>query len=111
MAKVIAVSVSIPRLVDIGGRPVSTSIVRDPYEGALFFGRDGPVGNRTAVHTEHVLATMSENYDYWTRQRGENLTLSGLSEHTLRIGDRLAVGASAVFEVTSPRIPCNGNLS
>jgi uncharacterized protein len=118
MAKVIAVSVSIPRLVDIGGRPMSTSIVRDPHEGALFFDRGGPVGNRTAVHTEPVLATIAENYDFWTRQLGvareawppcfwgENLTLSGLSEHTLRVGDRLAIGASAVFEVTSPRIPC-----
>jgi ferredoxin-NADP reductase/MOSC domain-containing protein YiiM len=118
MAKVIAVSVSIPRVVDIGGRPMTTSIVRDPYPGALLFDRGGPVGNRTAVHTEDVLATISENYDFWTRELGvareawphcfwgENLTLSGLSEHTLRIGDRLAIGTTARFEVTSPRIPC-----
>jgi ferredoxin-NADP reductase/MOSC domain-containing protein YiiM len=118
MAKVIAVSVSIPRVVDIGGRPMSTSIVRAPYPGALRFDRGGPVGNGTAVHTEDVLATISENYDFWTRELGvareawppcfwgENLTLSGLSEHTLRIGDRLAIGATAMLEVTSPRIPC-----
>src|SRR5882757_144294 len=118
MAKVIAVSVSIPRVVDMGGRPMTTSIVRDPYPGALRFDRGGPVGNRTAVHTEDVLATISENYDFWTRELGvareawppcfwgENLTLSGLNEHTLRIGDRLAIGATAILEVTSPRIPC-----
>ncbi|MDP9051678.1 MAG: MOSC domain-containing protein, partial [Acidobacteriota bacterium] len=118
MAKVIAVSVSIPQVVDIGGRPMTTSIVRDPYPGALRFDRGGPVGNRTAVHTEHALATISENYDFWTRELGvareawppcfwgENLTVSGLSEHTLRIGDRLTIGATAVLEVTSPRIPC-----
>jgi uncharacterized protein len=118
MAKVIAVSVSIPRMVDMGGRPMMTSIVRDPYPGALRFDRGGPLGNRTAVHTEDVLATVSENYDFWTRELGvareawppcfwgENLTLSGLSEHTLRIGDRLSIGAEAKLEITSPRIPC-----
>jgi MOSC domain-containing protein YiiM len=36
---------------------------------------------------------------------GENLTVEGLSEGTLRPGDRLAVG-SAVLEVTQPRLPC-----
>lgn len=97
---------------------MTTSIVRAPYPGALRFDRGGPAGNRTAVHTEDVLATISENYEFWTRELGvareawppcfwgENLTLSGLSEHTLRIGDRLLIGASAVLEVTSPRIPC-----
>ncbi|MGH8138547.1 MAG: MOSC domain-containing protein [Steroidobacteraceae bacterium] len=118
MATVIAVSISTPRVVDIGGRPTTTSIVRDPYPGALRFERGGPVGNRTAVHTEDALVTISESYDFWTRELGvareawpdcfwgENLTIRGLSEHTLRIGDRLAIGASALFEVTSPRIPC-----
>ena len=60
----------------------------------------------------------SENYDYWTAHLGierdawpnvfwgENLTLSGVNEDRLRIGDRLSIGGTAVFEVTSPRIPC-----
>lgn len=118
MPVVTAVSTAMPQTVEIHGRPMLTSIVRSPHPGPLMFEATGPVGNRTAVHTEHVLATVAENYDYWTAQLGieraawppsfwgENLTLSGLDENTLRVGDRLKIGASAEFEVTSPRIPC-----
>jgi MOSC domain-containing protein YiiM len=107
-----------PRLVEVHGRPILTSIIRDPAAGAVKFGYGGPEGNRTAVHTEEVLATVSENYDHWARELGvpreswpyaywgENLTISGVNEHRLRIGDRLTIGKSAIFEVTSPRIPC-----
>ncbi|HVW69013.1 MAG TPA: MOSC domain-containing protein [Steroidobacteraceae bacterium] len=118
MQKVIAVSRATPRWIEIGGRPVETSIVRDPSSVPLLFGPDGPEGNRTAVHTEHVLAFSAEHYDYWTRRLGiererwawchwgENLTVAGIDEHHLRVGDILRIGPSAVFEVTSPRIPC-----
>ncbi len=36
---------------------------------------------------------------------GENLTLEGVSEDTVHIGDRFAVG-SATLVVTQPRLPC-----
>ena len=118
MPVVRAVSSSRPRHIEIHGRPVLTSIVREPAAAPIHFGLGGPEGNQTAVHTEDVLATVSENYDYWTAHLrirrdawpdafwGENLTLSGVSEHRLRIGDRLRIGPNAVFDVTSPRIPC-----
>jgi ferredoxin-NADP reductase/MOSC domain-containing protein YiiM len=118
MPKVIAVSRALPRWIEIGGRPVETSIVRDASPVPLVFGPDGPEENRTAVHTEHVLAFPAEHYDYWAKRLGvardawrwchwgENLTLAGIDEHRLRVGDLVRVGASAVFEVTSPRIPC-----
>ena len=115
---VCAVSISVPRLVEVHGRPILTSIIRDAASGAVRFGYGGPEGNRTAVHTEEVLATISENYDHWARELGvareswpyaywgENLTISGVNECQLRIGDRLTIGKRAIFEVTSPRIPC-----
>jgi MOSC domain-containing protein YiiM len=102
----------------VRGRDVLTSIVRDQAPGPVTFNRGGPEGNWTAVHTEDVLATIAENYDHWARELGiardlwpyafwgENLTISGVSERELRIGDQLAIGSDAVFEITSPRIPC-----
>jgi uncharacterized protein len=116
--RVVAVSVSVPRVTDIRGRAIHTSIVRDAHPGPVMFGLGGPISNRTAVHTEDVLGTTAENYDYWTSELGvaraawpdcfwgENLMVSGLSENALRIGDRLHIGPTAVLEVTSPRIPC-----
>ncbi len=115
---VIAVSVAQPRMCNIGGRDVFTSIVRSPADHPVRFGADGPDGNATAVHTEAVLAFPAEHYDYWTAAYGvpreawdwchwgENLTLTGVDENTLRVGDVLDVGEEARFQVTSPRIPC-----
>ena len=70
LARVRAVSVSVPRLVEIHGRPISTSIVHDPHPGPLAFEAGGPAGNSTAVHTEDVLAMPAEHYDYWARELG-----------------------------------------
>lgn len=66
-----------------------------------------------------VYAYPVEHYPFWTAQRaaarhaaplvhgalGENLTLAGLTEDQIWIGDRLHVG-SALLEVTEPRQPC-----
>jgi hypothetical protein len=61
--QVTAVSVSVPRTIEIHGRPVVTSIVHNPHPGPIAFGRGGPARNATAVHTEEVLAMAAENYD------------------------------------------------
>lgn len=118
MRVISAVSVGVPREVEIHGHPVTTSIVREPATGPVYFGPTGPVGNQTAVHTEQVYAFPSEHYAYWTRRFdlpddawppvfwGENLTISGLNENELPVGTILRIGASAVLQVTSPRTPC-----
>lgn len=114
---VVAVSVARPQWIDVRGRNTLTAIVRQPSAQPVYFGPAGPVGNETAVHTEHVYAFIAEHYDTWTRELGiarsgwewchwgENLTLHGVLESDLHIGDRLRVGG-AVLMVTSPRIPC-----
>lgn len=57
----------------------------------------------------------SEHYPYWKSQLpgidlpwgsfGENLTISGLDEKMVNIGDRFAIGGAEVV-VTQPRLPC-----
>ena len=112
-----ALSTALPREEIVYGNPVMTSIVRAPVAGPVRFGPNGPENNRTAVHVEHVLAFASEHYDYWARELGvlrdawpwafwgENLTLDGLDETRLRIGDHVRCG-EVVFEVSGPRTPC-----
>ncbi|ABQ67798.1 Nitric oxide dioxygenase [Rhizorhabdus wittichii RW1] len=116
-SKVIALSRAMPQMVEMRGRPVQSSIVRDPIPGPLEIVSDGPADNMTAVHTEHMLAFNAEHYDFWAaetgtdRQRwnwawwGENLTITGVDEESLRVGDIVRIG-TAEFRVTSPRIPC-----
>jgi ferredoxin-NADP reductase/MOSC domain-containing protein YiiM len=116
--QVVALSHSQPQWQDVRGQRVFTSIVRMPHPGPLYFTAGGLENNQTAVHTADVLALPSEHYDYWTTRFalprsawdwahwGENLTVSGLDENALRVGDILHAGPDARFEVTSPRTPC-----
>jgi uncharacterized protein len=116
-SSVIALSRAHPVPTDIRGRQIMTSIVRDPIPGPLQIGPEGPVDNSTAVHTEHTLAFPADHYDFWARELGvpreawnwawwgENLTVDGVDEEMLRIGDVVKIG-TASFQVTSPRIPC-----
>jgi MOSC domain-containing protein YiiM len=63
-----------------------------------------------------VYAYPSEHYEYWREQLpgvdlswgmfGENLTVDGLREDHVNIGDRLRIGSAHVM-VTGPRLPCH----
>ena len=119
--RVVSVNVSLPKTVDWRGRKVTTAIFKEPVEGSVRIRRTGLVGDRQAdpsVHggpTKAVYAYPSEHYPFWRRELeraelpwgafGENLTTEGLTEATVRIGDRLRVG-SALLRVTQPRMPC-----
>lgn len=115
---VVAVSTAVPTMQMVYGRDLMTSIVRDPTAATVHFDMEGPENNRTAVHTEHVLAFSAAHYDYWTAELGidraawnwchwgENLTLADADEASLFIGQRIRIGETAIFEITSPRIPC-----
>lgn len=116
-ATIVALSVATPRAVAMNGREVTTAIVRSPSNVPLDVVEGGIAGNQPAVHTEHVLAFPAEHYDYWSSRLGtpreswdwcwwgENLTVAGISEEELHVGDVLDIG-TARFRVTSPRIPC-----
>ncbi|NDV87683.1 MOSC domain-containing protein [Aurantimonas aggregata] len=116
-ATIVALSVARPSVVNMNGREVTTSIVRSPSNLPLAVIEGGISENEPAVHTEHVLAFPSEHYDYWSDRLGtpreswdwcwfgENLTVAGISEEDLHVGDVVDIG-TARFRVTSPRIPC-----
>src|SRR5213075_1808801 len=62
-----------------------------------------------------VYAYTAEHYDFWRKELpdmdlpfgmfGENLTVDGLFENEVNIGDRLRIG-TVLFEVRQPRLPC-----
>jgi MOSC domain-containing protein YiiM len=79
---------------------------------------DGDGQGDTAGHggeQRAVLVYQIQSYRYWQRhfgrqdldhgQFGENLTVDGLPDDEVCIGDRYRVGA-ALFEVTQPRVTC-----
>ena len=119
--KLISVNVGLPRVVDVGGRAVTTSIWKAPVDGRVRVHRLGLEGDQQSDLSVHggpnkaVYVYPTEHYEFWRRELpdadlpwgafGENLTTVGLGEADVRIGDQLRIG-SAQFVVTQPRMPC-----
>jgi len=103
------------------GMTGQTAIFKEPVPGPVRIGKLNLTGDRQADLTVHggeekaVCAYPAEYYDYWRQELpdapfswgmfGENLTIEGLREDSLCIGDQVRIG-SAVLMVTQPRMPC-----
>ena len=120
--KVISVNVGEPhQVMDAAGNTVLTSIYKVPVEGAVRVRESNIDGDRQADLVKHggprraVYMYPSEHYDYWRGQLpgvvlpwgafGESLTIQGLLEGDVRVGDRFQVGSTELV-VTRPRKPC-----
>jgi MOSC domain-containing protein YiiM len=118
---IVSVNVGLPREVVWKGSTVHTAIFKEPVAGSVAIRELNLDGDQQADLTVHggsekaVYAYPAEHYRYWREQLpdvslswgafGENLTISGLREDTVHIGDLLMVG-HAVLRVTQPRMPC-----
>ena len=118
--KVATIAVGGPRTVSWQGGEVVTSIFKTPVAGPVMARGNNLEGDRQSDLRVHggefkaVYAYAAEHYDWWraTLARelepanfGENLTISGLDEPDLCIGDVVRVG-DAEIEATLPRLPC-----
>jgi len=119
--KVISVNVGLPREVTYKGKTITTGIFKEPVEGRARLRRLNLDGDRQADLSVHggpskaVYAYPIEHYEYWREQLpdvdlpwgmfGENLTVEGLREDRVNIGDRFRIGSAHVM-VTEPRLPC-----
>ncbi len=117
----LSVNVGMPRDVAWQGRTVHTGVWKHPVEGSTMARRlnlDGDGQGDTAGHggeQRAVLVYQIESYRHWQRhfgwedlsygQFGENLTVDGLPDDEVCIGDRYRIG-EAEFEVTQPRVTC-----
>jgi MOSC domain-containing protein YiiM len=118
---IVAVSVGLPRDVEWQGRTLRTSIFKEPVGGPVRVRTTNLDGDRQSDLSVHggpdkaVYLYPAEHYPWW-RERlgredlawgnfGENLTIEGLSEEDLSIGDVLRAGGAELM-VTQPRIPC-----
>ena len=122
--RVLSIQVGRARPMEIGGKTVMTAITKTTVSGSVGVGRLGLDGDEQAdrsVHgglTKAVYAYPSEHYGYWRGQpaesgvtempfgrMGENLTLSGLLETDVFVGDELRF-TDCVLRITQPRQPC-----
>ena len=131
MSTIISVNIGQPTAVKAVGadgieHTVVTGIFKKPVKGPVFvrpWGLEGDgqadtrVFNGRQIHGGELKAVYlypAEHYSLWSAelgrelpfgQFGENLTVDGVLEYEIRIGDVLSVGA-VVLQVTEPRGPC-----
>ncbi|MDH4321007.1 MAG: MOSC domain-containing protein [Desulfobulbaceae bacterium] len=109
-----------PQPENFHGKEVVSGICKQPVAGPLALTFTGFAGDGVADHKHHggtdkaVCAYSGEHYGHWQAVLGismppaafgENLTLLGLAEGDLCIGDSFRLG-SAVVQVSQPRQPC-----
>ena len=120
-ARVVSIQVGVPvRLVDERGQ-WETSFVREPSPARRRLFVTHLEGNLQADTVNHgkpnqaVLVYAAAHYPKWQTELdrpeigpggfGENITVDGLTEATVCIGDTFAVG-DALIQITGPRYPC-----
>jgi ferredoxin-NADP reductase/MOSC domain-containing protein YiiM len=117
----VSVNVGLPKNVDWQGKTVYTGVWKHPVRGPVmvrWLNIDGDGQGDLAGHggeQRAVLVYQIESYQYWQRyfgrndleygQFGENLTVNGLPDDQVCVGDRYRIG-QAEFEVTQPRVTC-----
>ena len=120
-AIVTSVNVGASRPLQLRNKTVLSGIYKEPIAGAVRIGRLGLVGDTQVDRRYHggpdkaVNVYSVEHYPYWSERLGqtltagafgENLTIQGLTESEVAIGDIYRVG-EAVLQVTQPRQPCH----
>ncbi|MEK6688718.1 MAG: MOSC domain-containing protein [Gemmatimonadota bacterium] len=111
-----------PDAADPFDRPWTSGIWKEPVVGPVPLGVDGLAGDQIADRRHHggphraVLMYSGDHYPAWRAEWGrkdvgpgafgENLTVSGMTERTVCVGDQFAIG-DTVLEVASPRGPCD----
>src|SRR6266566_972050 len=120
-AMLLSVNTGLPKNVAWQGKTVYTGVWKHPVDGPAMARRlniDGDGQGDLAGHggeQRAVLVYQVQSYRHWQRhfgrddlgygQFGENLTIDGLKDDEVCIGDRYRIG-EAEFEVTQPRVTC-----
>jgi len=119
--RLVSVNVSMPKVVAGPNGPVETGIFKTPVEGRIglrTLNLDGDSQADLRFHGGADKAVYSypvEHYVYWKdelqREKmpyglfGENLSVEGMLERDVCIGDTFRIG-TAIVQVTQPRVPC-----
>lgn len=119
--KVHGLATGTPETISHLGKEVSTGIFKQSVHGPLILRAKGVEGDVQVDLDNHggedkaVYLYSLENLHYFAQQRGdppyppghfgENLTIAGLDDNEVHLGDQFEIG-TALIEVTQPRVPC-----
>lgn len=118
--KVVSLNVGMPQTEVFQGKAVETGFCKQPVAASVFLGKLNFSGDGQADLRYHggldkaVCVYPHEHYAYWEKELkrilppaafGENLTVSGMVESDVHVGDIFKVG-EAVIQISEPRQPC-----
>lgn len=119
--KIISTNIGEPRVLQYDGKEVKTGLFKHPAEEPVFLGNEDVEKDHVMDRKHHggvdkaCYLYPADHYPYWQDlypklafnwgMFGENLTVKGLYEADVNIGDVFQVG-EAIVQATQPRQPC-----
>ncbi|HPF50767.1 MAG TPA: MOSC domain-containing protein [Draconibacterium sp.] len=119
--KIISTNIGEPRIFEFRGEEVKTGLFKHPVNDPIFLGEEDVVNDNVIDRRFHggkdkaCYLYSADHYKYWQNMYpeldftwgmfGENLTVKGLHEADINIGDVFQIG-EAVVQATQPRQPC-----
>ena len=119
--QIVSTNIAKPTIIEWRGQEVQTGIFKYEVETPIYLGmedveNDHVIDRRYHGGTEKACYLYSsDHYPFWKQKYpelkwewgmfGENLTVGGLNESEIRIGDRYQIG-EAIVQVSQPRQPC-----
>ena len=120
--QIISTNIAKPKTITFNGKQVTTGIYKKPTDKPIYLKKEQVRGDEVSNRKFHggefkaCYLFSAEHYPYWENlyphfdwhwgMLGENLTVKGLDETKLYIGDIYKVG-SALIQITQPREPCS----
>jgi MOSC domain-containing protein YiiM len=124
MGKLVSIQIGVTQTYTDGQGTWETAFHKEPVMDPIYLGKIGLEGDSQANKKHHggpdkaVLMYSADHYPKWEAELGkqfpkggfsENLTVSGLDETIVCVGDVFQIGA-VKLQVTQPRSPCR-NIS
>lgn len=119
--EIISTNIGEPVAIEWRGQKLETGIYKYPVENPVYLGNEDVVSDHVVDRRYHggtdkaCYLYSADHYSFWQQKYpdatiefgmfGENLTVKGLDESKIRIGDKYKVG-TAIVQVTQPRQPC-----
>lgn len=119
--QIVSTNIAEPTIIEWRGQKIETGIYKYAVDSPIFLGKEDVVNDHVIDRRYHGGADKAcylysaDHYSFWKSKYpdldwqwgmfGENLTVSGLDESEIRIGDQLQIG-DAVVQVSQPRQPC-----
>ena len=119
--RIISTNTGVAKAVEWNGKIVSTGIFKFPVQTPIYLGAEDVVNDSVIDRKYHggvdkaCYLYSADHYTYWKQlyptlempwgMFGENLTVEGLDESEINIGDTFEIGETIV-QATQPRQPC-----